>query len=160
MADTDTPLVSSDFVFEEPEGDLGFWVNSTSAGAQSGAVYGRFNDGGFAVAFTSADTAANGTDIRMRLFNADGTPVGSDFVVSQTVAGDQASPALLGLNDGSMLVTWRTPDTADSTNSQLMGRRFGSDGTALSGDVQLSASGADGSYAFIQRSTGTLLFAY
>src|SRR4051794_18526258 len=123
MAEAETSQVYFDTLFEEPEGDLGFSVNSTTAGAQSGAVYGRFTDGGFAVAFTSADTAANGTDTRMRLFNADGTPVGSDFVVSQTVAGDQASPALLALNDGSMLVTWRTLDTADSTNSLLMGRR-------------------------------------
>ena len=96
ITEADAPPIASDFVFEEPEGDPGFWVNSTTAGAQSGAVYGRFNDGGFAVAFASADTAANGADIRMRLFNADGTPVGGDFVVSQTVAGNQASPGPAG----------------------------------------------------------------
>ncbi|MCA3345926.1 MAG: M10 family metallopeptidase C-terminal domain-containing protein, partial [Roseomonas sp.] len=68
----------------------------------------------------------------------------------------------LALNDGSVLITWRSPDPLNSGNSHLFGRRFSADGVALTGEIQLSTSGADGSYSFIQRSgsSGVILFAY
>jgi hypothetical protein len=135
-------------------------LTDLEVGAQSGAAYAQRPDGSFAIAVTSADTAATGTGIRVRFLSFDGTPVSNDFVVPRTAAGDQSGPAIAGLNDGSLLVTWRTPDPDVGGNSLLTGRRISADGAAHSDEVRLSASGADGSYSFIQRSNGMLLLAY
>ena len=73
-------------------------------------------DGNFVVTWYSQDGGdGSGTLIRARLFNADGMPVGNDFVVNSTTAGDQTDVAVAALPDGHFVVTWgiaaRSPRT-------------------------------------------------
>jgi hypothetical protein len=140
----------------------GFGVPSTTNGNQSGAGFQSLSNGNFVISFLSSSAADDGQDIRARFFRLDGSAIGPDIRVNETTAGTQTGLSSLALNDGSILITWRSPDTLNSGNSHLYGRRFSADGVALTGEVQLSASGADGSYGLNQRSgsTGVILFAY
>jgi serralysin len=140
----------------------GFGVPSTTNGNQSGAGFQSLSNGNFVISFLSSSAADDGQDIRARFFRLDGSAIGPDIRVNETTAGTQTGLSSLALNDGSILITWRSPDTLNSGNSHLFGRRFSADGVALTGEVKLSASGADGSYSFSQRSgsSGVILFAY
>jgi serralysin len=140
----------------------GFGVTSTTNGNQGGAGFQSLSNGNFVISFLSSSTADDGQDIRARFFRLDGSAVGPDIKVNETTAGTQTGLNSLALNDGSILITWRSPDPLNSGNSHLFGRRFSAAGVALTGEVQLSASGADGSYSFSQRSgnAGSLVFAY
>ena len=148
---------------EPPEAEPnGFGVPSTTNGNQSGAGFQSLSNGNFVISFLSNSAADDGQDIRARFFRLDGSAVGPDIRVNETTAGTQTGVSSLALNDGSVLITWRSPDPLNSGNSHLFGRRFSADGEVLTGEVKLSASGADGSYSFSQRSgsTGLLIFAY
>ena len=139
---------------ELPEAEAnGFGVTSTTNGNQSGAGFQSLSNGNFVISFLSNSSADDGQDIRARFFRLDGSPVGPDIRVNETTAGTQTGISSLALNDGSVLITWRSPDPLIEGNSHLFGRRFSADGVALTGEVQLSASGADGSYVFSQRGT-------
>jgi serralysin len=140
----------------------GFGVPSTTNGNQGSASFQSLSNGNFVTSFLSSSAADDGQDIRARFFRLDGSAIGPDIRVNEITAGTQTDVSSLALNDGSILITWRSPDPLNSGNSHLFGRRFNADGVALTGQVQLSASGADGSYSFIQRGkeTGPLAFAY
>lgn len=140
----------------------GFGVPSTTNGNQSGAGFQSLSNGNFVISFLSSSAADDGQDIRARFFRLDGSAIGNDIRVNETTAGTQTGVSSLALTDGSILITWRSPDPANAGNSHLFGRRFSADGVALTGEVQLSASGADGSYSFTQRSgnTGSIIIAY
>jgi hypothetical protein len=140
----------------------GFGVPSTTNGNQGSASFQSLSNGNFVTSFLSSSAADDGQDIRARFFRLDGSAIGPDIRVNEITAGTQTDVSSLPLNDGSILITWRSPDPLSSGNSHLFGRRFNADGVALTGQVQLSASGADGSYSFIQRGkeTGPLAFAY
>ena len=141
-------------------GDDGFQVGTITVGDQTGPNITRLADGRFVVVYQSADNAANGFDIRARVFNPDGTPSGSDFLVNHIVAGDQTTVAVQGTADGKLFFLWQTPDPAVHGNTQLMERTFDESGNALTGEHQLSTSGADGFYNFIQRADGSIFLAY
>lgn len=140
----------------------GFGASSTTNGNQSSAGIASLSNGNFVISFLSNGTADDGQDIRARFFRLDGSAIGPDIRVNETTAGNQTGISSLALNDGSVLITWRAPDPLNSANFHLFGRRFSADGAALTGEVQLSTSGADGSYNFSQRtgSTGLLIIAY
>ena len=148
---------------EPPEAEPnGFGVPSTTNGNQNSGVISSLTGGNFVISFLSSSTADDGQDIRARFFRLDGSAIGNDIRVNETTAGTQTGVSSLALNDGSVLITWRSPDPANAGNSHLFGRRFSADGVALMGEIQLSASGADGSYTFTQRSgnTGSIIIAY
>jgi serralysin len=148
---------------EPPEAEAnGFSVPSTTNGNQSGAGFQSLSNGNFVISFLSSSAADDGQDIRARFFRLDGSAIGNDIRVNETTAGTQTGLSSLALNDGSILITWRSPDPDNTSNSHLYGRRFSADGEVLTGEVKLSASGADGSYSFSQRSgsSGVILFAY
>lgn len=148
---------------EPPEAESnGFGVTSTTNGNQNSASIQSLSNGNFVISFLSSSSADVGQDIRARFFRLDGSALGPDVRVNETTAGTQTGISSLALNDGSLLITWRSPDPLNAGNSHLFGRRFSADGVALTGEVQLSASGADGSYTFAQRTgnTGLLIIAY
>jgi YD repeat-containing protein len=138
----------------------GFQANSTTAGDQTSPNIARLPNGTFIVLYRSNDTAGNGTDIRARIFFADGTPTGTDFLVNQTTAGDQTGPAAFFNSDGTLSLLWQTPDPAVSGNTQLMVRSFDLAGNALGAERQVSQTGSDGAYSFTQRSNGNIFITY
>jgi len=82
-------------------------------------------------------TDGDGFGVFARAFNADGTPKGPQFQISQTSAGDQSDPHAAVDYVGNYLVSWQDDDGADI---DAMARRFASDGTPQSDEFGLHES--------------------
>jgi Ca2+-binding RTX toxin-like protein len=71
-------------------------------------------NGHFAITWTGY-SEVNSFDIRMRVYNADGTAAGPDFVVNSTTAGRQTLSKVVELSDGKIAVTWESTDANEIT---------------------------------------------
>ena len=83
-------------------------------------------DGRYVVTWTAGQLASGENDIRGRVFNADGTS--TEFVINNTMLGDQQTSALTALADGRFMVTWTSFEDA-SGSYDIRGRVFNNDGT-------------------------------
>ena len=86
-----------------------FVVNTTTSFDQIDPTVTALADGRFVVAWK--DSSATGDDtsgsaVRAQVFNANGTPSGSEIVVNTTVNGSQFDPAVSALADGRFVVSW------------------------------------------------------
>ena len=110
-----------------------FIVNSTTFGGALPTVA-ALSDGRFVVTFGS-------DEIRARLFNADGTPVGDDFVVNSTTSNSSMSNhqnPVAALPDGGFVVTWESADSQG--NHDIRARLFDASGNAVGSDFVVTSS--------------------
>lgn len=119
-----------------------FIVNSTTSQQQQYANAAMWDDGAFVVAYWSIDGAD--WNVRARLFSASGTPLttpnaGNDFILSASSSGQQASPKLAAHANG-FVATW-------VSDGYIVARRFDRSGTPLGGDILVSDSIANPSWA-------------
>ncbi|WP_421837713.1 cadherin domain-containing protein [Novosphingobium sp.] len=86
-------------------------------------------DGGFVITWfdyhgTLGDTSDS--SVKAQIFNADGHPVGSEFLVNTETANHQERPAVTGLADGGFVVTWQDgPSIPESDVLDLEGTGSG-----------------------------------
>jgi|GEM_PF-883550 len=137
-----------------------FRVNTTTSGTQNNTNWNRFNNGTMVILYESNDAGNGTTDIRARFLDKFGQGIGPDFIVNQTILGNQNGAAIAITNDGKALITWVSYDPATPSQGQLFGRFYDTNGVALGNEFQISSNGADGAYSFFQRSNGTFVFAY
>jgi Ca2+-binding RTX toxin-like protein len=117
-----------------------FVVNSTTAGWQQGANVAILANGGFVVTWDSQDTGdGSGGCIRARIYNADGTAAGADFIVNTTSDGTQGSADVVALADGRFAVAWDSDDVLATTGGSIRARVFNGDGSAASDEFQVNA---------------------
>jgi hypothetical protein len=112
-----------------PIGGIGqdFVVNSTVTVLQSSSSITALADGRFVVTWESGDSGdGSGTCIRGRIFEADGSAVGDDFIVNTTTVNNQWVPSVTALADGRFVVTWLSFDSADG---DIRGRVYNADGS-------------------------------
>ena len=108
-----------------------FLVNSTTAFGQHEPAVVALSNGGYAVAWVSEDTGdGDGTTLRARAFNANGTAAGADFILSTTYAGDQLVPSMAALDGGRFVAVWRSTDQGSGDVDTIRARVFESNGTA------------------------------
>jgi len=111
-------------------------INSTTADDQQAPAIAGAAGGGFAVVWQGygQDGPADGTI--GRLFAANGSPTGTEFIVNEWTAGNQISPAVCRAADGSSLFAWEDTTNKDGFGSSIRARWFSAAGTPLGGDVQ------------------------
>ena len=115
-----------------------YTVNSTTSGAQTVSSVAGLPDGGAIVVWQSASGDGSGSCIKGQLLDAKGQPVGAEFTVNTTTAGDQLTPQVAALADGTFQVVWST-DSGGHIKSQ--GYTYSYDGAGnVSGVV---ANGAE-----------------
>lgn len=136
-------------VFDAHAGKLGeeILVNSQTAGNQSAPVMARLAGGGFAAVWQDASGTlgdADGASIKLQLFAANGTPVGSETLVNTAAAGNQTLPALVALAGGGLVVAWedRSGTNGDAAGSSIAAQIFGDDGTRIGSQLRLNAETA------------------
>ena len=98
-----------------------FQVNTTTAGDQQFPSIAMDAKGAFVIAWQSYRGAANGYDIVAREFNADGSPVvsplGGEFIVNDTLTGDQQYPDVAtSLSGETYVITWSSTQRTDDQN--------------------------------------------
>jgi hypothetical protein len=106
-------------------------------------------DGGYLVVWTSSPNPfgggtgqdGSGAGVFGRRFDAAGQPLGADFLINQTTAGDQDSPAVAGNADG-FVVVWRSQASEDEPG-RIFGRRYDAAGSPRGGEFPVSEVSED-----------------
>lgn len=96
-------------------------VNNVGAGTQNDMSITALNDGRFLIVWEGGDSSQEG--IKGRVFNADGTAYGKEFLVNAKQAGRQLDPEVTTLKNGKVMVTWTTNDASqDGDLDGIQGR--------------------------------------
>lgn len=145
------------------------WDRDSQPGRDSGLAVGP--DGEIMVVRPSERyTPSFGSDIQARRFSADGTPLGSIFVVNGEAEGSHWYSDITAAPDGSFWVAWQAEFYPDPERSRIHARRFGAGGEPLTDPFQVEtevvyeqtlpdvAVAPDGDFAVVWR-TPTVTFA-
>ena len=106
-------------------------VNTTTQGDQSYPVVAGLEGGGYVVAWTSfygQDGDRRG--IFAQQFDAQGAPVGQEFMVNQETYLDQERVDIAALSNGGFIITWDS-DKQDGSEEGVYGRMYDQAGVAL-----------------------------
>jgi hypothetical protein len=115
-----------------------FRINTTTAGDQNHPAVAVARDGSFLVIWQSQGQDGDGWGIYGRRYDASGNPVGGEFQVNTTTAGDQANPSVATDGQGDYVVTWQSRGQ-DGDGWGVYARRYNAAG-ALGGEVQVNSS--------------------
>lgn len=85
-------------------------------------------------------TDGDGLGISARRLTADGSPLGSAFRVNLMAQGDQESPRVALLSDGSALIVW---ESGPAGSQSVRGRFLGADGALGASELLISEGMAD-----------------
>lgn len=144
-------------------------VNMATLDTQYQPAVVALSGGGFALSWTTFDTAQDGSGsaVRAQIFDTDGAKVGGELLVNSLTSSSQSSPELTALSSGGFMATWTSNASGDDdikaqifsasgakigaefrVNSTLSGAQTASDVTALAnGNILVtwsdSANGGD-----------------
>jgi len=122
-------------------------VNTTTLGNQSMPSITALDNGGFVVTYQSGSASSTTTihddgsqaGIRAQIFDAEGNPVGPEFLVNEVTAGAQTDPTVTAV-EGGFVVVYGSPD--EDGTSGLRARLFTEDGTPLGGEFEVTGDTA------------------
>ena len=120
-----------------------FLVNSTTANYQLGARVAVLESGHIVVTWTDqvlTDTSFS-AEIRGRIFKADGTPIGGDFLVNTITDGIQGLSYVAPLANGGFVATWRG---TDDNSTGIKGQLFNAAGAKVGGEFLVNTTTAGG----------------
>ena len=121
-----------------------FVLDTTTAGNQLRPRASGLEDGNTLVVFESTDGALGaGYDLRGIILSPSGTPIGSDFLINNTPAGNnQTRESLLLLGNGDTLVAWESGE-GGTTNTRIRYRLLDANGNPIgTSDLLLNAEPA------------------
>ncbi len=104
-----------------------FLVNNVTKRAQSRPTIAASDDGRILVAWQSRRQDGSGLGVFARLYNNDGTTIGTPFQVNQTTRRLQFRPAVAFTSDGGFAVTWTGRGSGDRWGIFL--REYNADAT-------------------------------
>ncbi|MGB2866291.1 MAG: hypothetical protein WBC05_23380 [Sedimentisphaerales bacterium] len=97
------------------------------------------DDGRFVVAWDGDPDLAGLDDIHARLYNANGTPLGKQFLVNTTLTCAQQYPQAAMNGDGEFVVVWDCRiDPNDDNQRDIFGQRFSSSGEFIGDEFQIN----------------------
>ena len=100
--------------------------------------------GNFVVAWDGDPNLAGMDDIHARLYDANGTPLGEQFLVNTTLAGAQQYPQVAMNDSGEFVIVWDCQiDPNSESERDIFGRRFDSLGEPVGDEFQINAFVAD-----------------
>lgn len=114
-----------------------FRINTTKASLQWFPSVAGLTGGGFIVAWMSPDQDGAGYGIYGRRYTAAGMPIGPEFRINTTTAGEQILPSAAGLKDGGFVVTW-TSAKSDGLGGAY-GQRYSAAGDRASLEFRIDA---------------------
>lgn len=112
-------------------------VNTTTDGEQQAPSVIGLAGGGYIVAWSSPDLDGPSEDVYGQLYSANGTAVGTEFLINSFTPGFQGEPELVALDDGGFVATWTGYD-GEGVGSDIQGQRFSADGTAVGAAFQIN----------------------
>ncbi|TFI56967.1 tandem-95 repeat protein, partial [Sphingomonas parva] len=123
-----------------------FTVSAATSGVTAPAIAALAN-GQFVVTWADSSTAGDGAlgSIRARIFDAAGAPVGAEFLVNTTAAGNQTEPSVTALTGGGFAIAWTDPSGVggDAAGSGIKAQRFSDAGARLGGEFLVNTTTAN-----------------
>ncbi len=124
-----------------------FLVNTTILGNQYDPSVTTLADGRFVVSWTDLSEWGgdnSGNAIRAQVFNADGSPSGTEFLVNTTTLGSQITSSITALEDGRFVVSWRdfSASGGDTSLSAIRAQVFNADGSASGSEFLVNTTTA------------------
>ncbi|MBP9823189.1 MAG: hypothetical protein KBF21_03095 [Thermoanaerobaculia bacterium] len=121
-----------------------FQVNSATLSTQARPDVAQFPNGEFVVVWdslSSPGTDSSGWSVQGQRFNADGSPLGTEFQVNTHSTGSQRSPRVAAGAAGEFVVVWQSQGSgADDTNGySVQGQRYSGTGAPQGGEFQVNA---------------------
>jgi hypothetical protein len=118
---------------------------------QSDPVVTGLVGGGFAIAWSTGDLAADGENgaVKARIFDEDDEAIGPEFLVNEFTSGNQGFSAIAGLENGNVVVVWQSPDQEqdDEGDFAIKARIFDEDGIPVTNEVLVNGI-IDGNQGF------------
>lgn len=135
-----------------------FSVNSEQANDQSETAVAALADGGFVVVWETAyseaeealdteDEIVNSSAVIGQLFDADGNPVGDEFLVNTEFSYYQVDPDVTGLAGGGFVVTWSSyDDDVDGDSYGIAAQIFDADGDPVGDEFTVNTQTENSQY--------------
>ncbi|MET0274264.1 MAG: hypothetical protein ABW360_14850 [Phenylobacterium sp.] len=123
-----------------PVGTTDILVNTTTASSQRGPYTEGLPGGGFVVAWTDYSGSggdASGAAVRAQVFDAIGTPVGTEILVNTTTAAAQVGPKIAALTDGGFVIAFTDSSASggDTSGDALRAQLFSATGTPVGAEM-------------------------
>jgi len=122
-----------------------FLIPATTQSYQSHPTITGLADGRFVAAWTDDSETGGDTDsgaVRARIFNADGTPSSSEFLVNTTTAESQERPTITALANGNFVVAWSdlSASGGDLSDYAVRAQVFQADGAPLRSELLINTA--------------------
>ncbi|MCC6534807.1 MAG: DUF4347 domain-containing protein, partial [Burkholderiales bacterium] len=117
-------------------------ANQATAGTQSAPSAGVDAGGNSVLVWQSDGQDGSGWGVYGRRFDASGAPLGAEFRVATTAAGDQHTPDIVVEQDGDFVVVWtgQGQDGDGGHEGNVYARCFAADGTALGAEFRVNTT--------------------
>ncbi|QDU82545.1 Proprotein convertase P-domain protein [Polystyrenella longa] len=101
------------------------------------------NDGRYVVTWYSDEGDGDGSAVFAQLYRADGSKVGSEFVVSTTTANDQQHPSVAMRFNGQFVIMWQSDsDNGPGVNWEIHAQRYLASGLPDGGEFVINQTTA------------------
>jgi autotransporter passenger strand-loop-strand repeat protein len=122
-----------------------FLVNTATASDQLKPTISALPNGGFVVTwydFSQVGGDSSGSGIKAQIYAADGSKVGSEFLVNTTTANSQFTPTVTALSNGDFAIAWQdwSGTGGDSSGSSIKLQVFTADGRKVGGELPVNTS--------------------
>lgn len=111
-----------------------FRVNSTTAGDQTLSGVTALSGGGFVATWTDSAHDGAGSGVYGQVYDASGSPVGSEFQVNTTTSGNQTNSAAAALPGGGFVVAWQSSGQ-DGDGNGIYFQRFDASGAKVGSET-------------------------
>lgn len=115
-----------------------FPVNSHVPGYQFAPAAAALAGGGVLIGWVSANQDGSGHGVYGQRYDAVGTPLGEETLLSTTTAGDQNGISLAALADGGMLATWLSGPLF-TNEREVRGQRYDAAGLRRGGEFRIDS---------------------
>ncbi len=124
-----------------------FQVNTTSTGQQMYPAVAASANGDFVVTWSSNGQDGSGWGVYAQLFGPNGNPLGGEFQVNTTTAGDQMDSAAAMDANGNFVITWQSQDPVTGIWN-IYAQRYDAGATPVGNEFQVNpATGSDNTSA-------------
>jgi len=117
-------------------------INTGTATDQYDPAIAVLSGGGYVVVWRSYLQDGSDNGIYAQRFDASGQPLGSEFRVNTTVAGEQIEPAITALADGGFVMTWMSI-SQDGSGWGIYAQRYDAGGAPVGGETRINTTTAD-----------------
>ncbi|MEM8931198.1 MAG: hypothetical protein AAGE94_08480 [Acidobacteriota bacterium] len=114
-------------------------INTTFSNDQEDPDVAVLPDGTYAVVWESDGQDGDGESVAGQVFASDGTAIGSEMLLNQTITGNQDDPRIAAVGDDTFLVVWTSAAPGPSV-ADVFGRQVSATGDPVGDEFRINTS--------------------